>query len=141
MEMERDVEVRAGERTTVEFDFSAPESAEVRVNGTAVGRYFFFNLFSKWGNGDGDDGFLVALAREVMVAVESEGVHITGTGWGIHNCAGIFEAEVDGETWENEFGEEELWEPEVYRRLWDALPEKLKTGLRKVAEKGIDLTL
>jgi len=120
-----------------EVVFSIP----VRINGKSVGTYDLHNLFSKWGNEDGDNGLLCDIAEKIIAKIMKLDYEVDMS-WGIHNCAGVFSLTKNGKkVWVNEFALKELWNPDIYRKLWETLPEDVKKVLRELATTGIDLQL
>jgi len=114
----------------------------VYVNDIYVGDYYLGGLFSKWGNGDGDDGLLCEIAHRIIDIIEDETGFQVDRDWGIHNTAGIFEIYRDGNTiWKNEYLLEDTWNPEVYEKIWKSLPGEVRKVLAEISEEGIRLEL
>ncbi len=114
------------------------ENIPVKVNGTRVGDYELIDLFCKFGNGDGDDGLLCAIADEVIAKVEGLGYEISNSGT-IHNNHLIWDLKRNGKI---------VWDDDDYYNeaamtddLWQSLPQDVKELFEKLAEEGINLTL
>jgi len=80
------------------------DNVPVFINGTYVGDYCLANLFSKWGNEDGDNLLMCEIAHRVIDIVEEKAKVEIHRCWGIHNGAGIFEISKNGKIiWKNEY--------------------------------------
>ena len=101
--------------------------------------YYLDNLFSKWGNEDGDNLVMVEVAWRIISKIEELGYEVA-TPITVHNDARIDELRRNGKTvWVNEWCYEEVWRPEVWEELWKSLPEDVRELLVQLSEEGIPL--
>lgn len=116
------------------------DNVPVFINGTYVGDYCLANLFSKWGNEDGDNLLMCEIAHRVIDIIEEKAKVEIHRCWGIHNDAGIFEISKNGKIiWKNEYDLEDTWDDRVYRKIWKSLPKEVREVIKKIHEEGIKL--
>lgn len=112
-------------------------SIPVRIGRGKFFDYWIGNLFSKWGNGDGDDPNLCDVACTVLDDIGTLGYEME-TGWGIHNGLLLCSLKRGGkEVWANDHATDSLWEPEEYGTLWSSLPRNVQSALTKLARDGV----
>jgi hypothetical protein len=111
------------------------DTVPVYCNGRLLFDYWVGELFSKWGNGDGDDTRLEAVSNVVVSEIEQAGFTVETASWGMHNCLIIREIRKGMLKWKNKWA---LEVPEKYSELWKSLPEGVKEVLRRLAEEGIN---
>ena len=116
----------------------------VKVNGKEVGCYAIWNLFNKYGNGDGENHLKRACMEAFLDALWEKGYEGVQC-MTVHNPAIIeIERRSDGKTvWEtNDFC---FWESEPIeedmRKIWEQLPEEVREVIRQIAEEGLFLVL
>lgn len=113
------------------------EEIPVKVNGIRVGDYELIDLFCKFGNGDGDDELLCAIAVRVLAKVEGLGYEISDIQT-IHNNHLIWDLKRNGKiVWEGDDYDETAMTDD----LWQSLPQDVKELFERLAEEGINLTL
>ncbi len=105
-------------------------------------QYEIADLFSFYGNGDGDDSLLCAIADEIFDRMYELGIVVEKAD-GIHNnhcmsSAAPRENATEGWEWTNSF-DGNLANDEEYVRLFLSLPSKLQDALLKLARDGIAL--
>jgi len=100
--------------------------------------YWIGNLFSKWGNQDGEDDRLLEIGQEIVDELYDLGYRQMAVGRGLHNSLCILSMKKRGHReWKNRWAADELWEEHVYKKLWNTLPGDVKQVLSKLAKKGI----
>ena len=112
----------------------------VRINGKEVGCYDLSELFSKYGNWDGDNYLLREVALTIIERMERElGVEVEAP-MTVHNDASVAEIREGGKVvWENlKWGESPPLE-EVLDTMPEGLRRRVEAFFEKLAEEGIDL--
>jgi hypothetical protein len=108
----------------------------VFCNGVKLFDYWLGNLFSKWGNGDGDDDRLLSIGGELVEHLEALGYKMK-LGWGIHNSLCLRFMKRGRKKWENHWATEEVWQTRVYKKVWRSLPEDIRDLFGRLSREGI----
>ena len=98
--------------------------------------YWVGNLFSRWGNGDGNDTRLEAVGGAVISEIERAGFIVETADWSAHNPLIISEIRKGELRWENR------WAGDIVddcSELWESLPEGVKEVFRRLAREGIGI--
>jgi hypothetical protein len=121
----------------------SPPHIPVRVRGykKPFMHYHIGNLFSYWGNGDGDDSLLCGIADDIVDRLEAEGFTIIWSN-SIHNnhCIDIIASNSGRSKWKNTFSSKDLEDEETYVELFESLPVPVRQALIGLSVKGITLS-
>jgi hypothetical protein len=98
--------------------------------------YLVANLFSKWGNFDGDDERLLEIGNTLVGKIRALGYKLE-LGWGVHNPLLVRTIERKGFRWHNRWVMEKVWQPRIYKEAWRSLPQDIKRLFERLSEEGI----
>jgi hypothetical protein len=114
------------------------ERVPVKVNGIHMGDYELVNLFTRYGNEDGNNPLMCAVAAAIIDAIEAELEYgVVREDFSAHNPYVIWELEKDGRTvWELKESHDEVTE-----ELWNSLPDDVRRLFEKLAREGVELSL
>jgi hypothetical protein len=114
------------------------ESVPVKVNGIEVGRYELVNLFTRYGNEDGNNPLMCAVAAAIIDAIEAElGYMVVDERGSAHNPFVIWELKKGRRTaWELKESQDEMTE-----ELWNSLPDDVRRLFEELAREGVELSL
>ncbi len=115
-----------------------PTSIPITLDGRVVYHYEIANLFSKFGNYDGDNCILLEISYVLHSAIRGLGYELEIYS-SIHNPACIWGLERGPERWENEYAHsDDIW-GDGFAELWDSLPEDVRELLADIAERRLAL--
>jgi hypothetical protein len=112
------------------------EQIPIFVGGVHLFDYWVGELFSKWGNEDGNDTRLEAVSWRVVSEIERAGFAVETADWSVHNALFATEIRKGAQRWRNR------WARSVdddYPSFWESLPEGVKHIYRRLARRGIDM--
>lgn len=104
-------------------------------------QYEIADLFSAYGNGDGDDHLLCAVAQIIIDTMYECGITVETSG-GLHNnvCIESVTSRNRGETWEwKSCPDEKLNHKASYAELFRSLPAMMQEVLLRLAQRGVCL--
>lgn len=112
------------------------EQIPVFVGGVRFFDYWVGELFSKWGNEDGNDTRLETISWEVVSELGRAGFTVETADWSVHNACFATEIRKGGQRWTNRWARSV---DDEYPSFWESLPEGVRHVYRRLARRGIDM--
>jgi len=101
--------------------------------------YELSDLFSKWGNGDGDDDFLCSIARAIIDRIEAQGASVEPSS-GIHNNYMLEVITCQGKKWnlyDLGIATYDVDSESNYKKILDSLPAVVHDTLVELSINGV----